>query len=262
MHLCRRNGKRYRLVVTVGQRGAVWDTTTFHAYEHAQSQVAAVVSRYAPLGVIETVSLQHSNSNGAGMSASPVVGQPCDTPVWTTEREWGRDVVERILAQAALRRPAIGNDDVPVQPASHDAPDHPHSLLPPTRAGLLVPAEPDVPLANLFPDDWPTAECHNGRANRTAAAVARADTGPSLWRPDQHKSHGWHYAATAAFIAIAWIGLLALQTGGQLRALLESAPVVRRAPLDIPFNPRVRHVDRAKAAPLPSGARPAPRFLP
>lgn len=64
-----------------------------------------------------------------------------------------------------------------------------------------------------------------------AAPVAASPPAPA------HKQHGWHFAAMVAFLAIAWIGLLALQTGGQIGSLLEGSSAAATPTLAIPDNP-------------------------
>lgn len=78
----------------------------------------------------------------------------------------------------------------------------------------------------------PCAEDVKRRAEPAAAvptsatvAVPAVEAQPPRRSPRPgYRSHGWHYAALVAFIALIWFGVLLLQLGGQLSLMLEGGP--------------------------------------
>jgi len=101
MRLETRPGEVHRLVVKVGPRNVVYAARHFRRFEQAQARVADAVRSCARKGVVSTVTLQRG---------TPVPMSPTDTDhpttlkgnrgieySWTIEKQWGLDVVRRIL---------------------------------------------------------------------------------------------------------------------------------------------------------------------
>ncbi len=98
-------GAIYRLLVTFEGPETVPDVFRFDRFEQAQGWVAPAVRRHAARGRIRAVALQRGTPISA--SGGDVRGpHPQAVPAydWTIEKQWGADVVERILAQQARAR--------------------------------------------------------------------------------------------------------------------------------------------------------------
>lgn len=146
---------------------------------------------------------------GVGLQRLAVNG----TTAWQTIRQWDQTVVRRILAQkAGIAQPTPfvrGNNGRSSSRPTLDSTDELRAVL---RAALGQP-----------------------RPVRTSRRRKPADRG----RPS-HRSYRWHYIATAAIAVVTLIGLLMLETGGQLCMLLNEASPAPGTAAEIPVNPNPR----------------------
>jgi hypothetical protein len=230
------NGVVYRLVVTVDGREAIFNGAPFRDRKRAIAQVAAAVRHYARQAEVRRVALQrgavstagtavaHSNaadravahSNAADRAvargAASCPGRLPGIAAWTTIARWDNDVVQRILRQDGVppRTPVVvtqrHSDTVAATPTC--------APLPP--AGV-APAAPPTPAAAGAP-----RTPHVGR----------------VWP----KSQRWPVLVTAGLLALVWIVLTLLLTGGHPGGLFASATasqpaVVGELPVEAPARP-------------------------
>ena len=108
-------------------------------------------------------------------------------------------------------------------------PDRTLALAPRARSRMIAdPTKRRLRVPHILPF-LPCAEtAQRADANAAAARPSATVTAPAVEaRPQRrpprpgYRSHGWHYAALVAFIALIWFGVLLLQLGGQLSLMLE-----------------------------------------
>lgn len=224
------NGVVYRLVVTVDGREAVFNGAPFRDRKRAIAQVAAAVRHYARQAEVRRVALQrgavstadtavaHSNAadravahSGAADRAVARGAASCPdrlpgSAAWTTIARWDSDVVQRILRQDGVppRTPVVvaQRHSDPVAATPTCAP-LPHAAVAPAAAGA-----PRTP--------------HVGR----------------VWP----KSQRWPVLVTAGLLALVWIVLTLLLTGGHPGGLFAGATasqpaVVGELPVEAPARP-------------------------
>ena len=234
----------YRLIVQVNREPRAF-AGGFDSFEHAQSRVADAVRGFCREGTIDAVVLQSRVHDAADE--------------WRTCRTWDRAVVDRILQQHAARTGLPLFTHGPESAADAD------TAPTPVASGLRARRTASAATETADLDDAPTASTDEPPEPAlpapalVAALPADEPPAPAPARHRLHKDHGWHYAATVAFVAIIWIAVLTLQTGGQFQVLVEGAPATAAPAGDIPFHPSLRDAEpraEERSAPPPQAVRP------
>lgn len=213
--------EQFRLTLTIEDREVVFDAPLFSNFRHAQSSVARAVRHHAGRGRITRVTLQRTRrqSTRRRTTAAP----PTDT--WSTECHWGRDVIDRILAQTGHTHPPDNESRTATPDAPLSRSDGPG---PATQMPLLLGSAPATtstrcPHTEEKPGEGPVAtplpltkKPGRGHDHQQSLPAPR----PNL-RGVLHKRSEWLYAATIAFIAIIYIGVIAFLGNFHALSILE-----------------------------------------
>jgi len=102
------SGETYRLILAMDRRVIIAGERGYSRFEEAQARVADTVCHYGRLGHVTAVALQQGRPSRAsnGVAAPPRELQAQDY-IWTIEKCWDREVVQRILAQNQIEPPSL-----------------------------------------------------------------------------------------------------------------------------------------------------------
>jgi len=279
MELDKKPGRIYRLVVDLRNRQVVFAARPFGRYKDAVSSVATAIRRHAPDGEAQEVLLQAGAplENTSSLSQRDAPGTQVASCVarWTTLERWGRDVIERILAQngnghgrGGGLRPSTSKRAVSRTPARTHPPSNGDTQVgTPLRAACRRAARArevsQAVRSNVvrLVDEHVTSG--NGVSHKVAElpkpparqeapppAIAQPDQAakPEKAPPESHprtanhktpryRGHLWHLGLSAIVIAGAWLGLMYLVNGGHVPRLFQATAAPRtNVAVELPFD--------------------------
>ncbi len=173
-------GDVYRLILALDTRVVVAVDNHYQQFEDAQARVADTVCRYARNGRVRAIALQRGRHNGRSSSHRRML--PNTTPettgyTWTIEKQWGPEVILRILTQNKIELPATETPRL-----------NGNSIKKRTNGVSRTPK----PIST-----------------ETTTTAPRSPISPS-----RHKSMRWQVFASIAAVIFAMIALILFQTGG------------------------------------------------
>ena len=216
-----RLGETYRLIVAIDRRLLLADERRYSRFEDAQAEVAGTVRRYHSLGKISAVALQRGrpslvprcNGNGGIHSTE----DKCEDMLWTIEKRWGHDVVDRILSQNGF----------------HSAPERHRRNGDRHRPG------------------------GNGHGAGHAQIRPRPEDTDPLPNAERHKTTRWHVISALTVILLSMLAIVFIQTGGHptrvIAALWHPQPTIKE---ELPFDARTSFVADAPAPETPATTQP------
>ena len=173
-------GDVYRLILALDVRVVVAVDNHYRQFEEAQAQVAETVCRYARTGRVRAVALQRGHRNGRSSHPGllPETTDQTNGYTWTIEKQWGPEVIIRILTQNGIELPTT------------EAPRLNGNSTNNKSNGASRPPAPNA------------TEAAPSAPHSTSAA------------PSRHKNMRWQVCASIIAVICAMIGLILFQTDG------------------------------------------------
>ena len=173
------SGNVYRLILALDVRVVVAVDNHYRQFEDAQAQVAETVCRYSRSGRVRAIALQrgHRDKLSAHRITLPDAKPGTNGYTWTIEKQWGPEVIVRILTQNGIELPTT------------EGPRLNGNSIKNRSNGVSHTASPTSP-ENAPAPPRPTAT------------------------PSRHKNMRWQVFASIAAVIFAMIALILFQTEG------------------------------------------------